>query len=191
MSLDLAVIDEVMREIEEHNAFCMVGFNRRFDTNFMRVKKAIVDGEVGTVNMVHIVSRDPGPPPLAYIAVSGGLHNDMAVRSCCGDCVRENFRCLLKCCLGVYVLECDQIHDFDVARWLVDAELEEVYTHGSCRVDPEIGKAGDIDTSLCMLRFTNGVVVTIDNCRKASYGYDQVCSSLLRLLLTKRAFKHS
>lgn len=80
VSLDLNIIDEVVREIEQHNAFCMVGFNRRFDTNFMRVKKAIEDGEVGDVHMVHIVSRDPGPPPLAYIAVSGGLHNDMAVR---------------------------------------------------------------------------------------------------------------
>lgn len=74
-----------------------------------------------------------------------------------------------------------QIHDFDVARWLVNDDLEEIYVHGSCRVDPEIGKAGDIDTSLCVMKFANGAVVTIDNCRKASYGYDQVSDNHARL----------
>jgi myo-inositol 2-dehydrogenase/D-chiro-inositol 1-dehydrogenase len=143
VSLDLTIIDEVVRTIEENNAFCMVGFNRRFDSNFGRIKRSIASGEIGNLHFVHIVSRDPGPPPLAYVAVSGGLHNDMT------------------------------IHDFDMARFLVDSEVEEIYTHASCRVDPAIGEAGDIDTSLCVIKFVNGVVVTIDNCRKAVYGYDQ------------------
>lgn len=79
----------------------------------------------------------------SILKVSGGLHNDMAV------------------------------HDFDIARFLVGCEVAEVYCKGSCKVDPEIGDAGDIDTSLAVLTFKNGVVVTVDNCRKATYGYDQ------------------
>jgi myo-inositol 2-dehydrogenase/D-chiro-inositol 1-dehydrogenase len=143
ISLDLHTIDEVVRVVEENNAFCMVAFQRRFDMSFMRVRQAVVNGEVGNVAMVHIVSRDPSPPPLNYIAVSGGLHNDMA------------------------------IHDFDMAHFLVGEEIVEVFTYGSCRVDPAIGQVGDIDTSLVMLKFANGAVATIDNCRKATYGYDQ------------------
>ncbi|CAM9394868.1 unnamed protein product, partial [Phaeothamnion confervicola] len=83
------------------------------------------------------------PPPVAYVKVSGGLHNDMAV------------------------------HDFDMARFLVGSEVAEVFCKGACRVDPAIGEAGDIDTSLVLLTFENGVFATVDNSRKATYGYDQ------------------
>ncbi|CAM9551063.1 unnamed protein product [Choristocarpus tenellus] len=143
ISLDLAIIDKVAATVEEAGVMCFVAFQRRFDANFMRLKEAITEGEIGDVKMVHIVSRDPSPPPVAYIKVSGGLHNDMAV------------------------------HDFDMARFLVGSEVTEVYCKGSCTVDPAIGEAGDIDTSMCMLTFENGVVASVDNCRKAPYGYDQ------------------
>jgi myo-inositol 2-dehydrogenase/D-chiro-inositol 1-dehydrogenase len=93
--------------------------------------------------MMHIVSRDPGPPPLAYIRVSGGMFMDMT------------------------------IHDFDMARFLIGDEVEEIYTTGGVMVDPEIGLAGDLDTALIVLRFRNGVIGAIDNSRKAAYGYDQ------------------
>ena len=92
---------------------------------------------------MHIISRDPAPPPISYIKVSGGIFLDMT------------------------------IHDFDMARFLIGDEVEEIYTAAAVRVDPEIGKAGDLDTALMVLRFRNGVIGTIDNSRKAAYGYDQ------------------
>ncbi|CAM9214520.1 unnamed protein product [Ascophyllum nodosum] len=143
ISLNIEIIDKVAACVEEAGVMCFVAFQRRFDANFMRLKEAIAGGEVGDVSMVHIISRDPSPPPINYIKVSGGLHNDMAV------------------------------HDFDIARFLTGSEVTEVYCKGSCKVDPEIGEAGDIDTSLAVLTFENGVVATVDNCRKATYGYDQ------------------
>ncbi|KAG5181134.1 inositol 2-dehydrogenase [Tribonema minus] len=143
ISLALDIIDRVDAKVKETNALCFVAFQRRFDPHFMRLKKAVTDGEAGDIRTVHITSRDPNPPPVAYVKVSGGLHNDMAV------------------------------HDFDMARHIIGSEVEEVYCKGSCKVNPEIGEAGDIDTSLVMLTFENGVVATVDNCRQASYGYDQ------------------
>jgi myo-inositol 2-dehydrogenase/D-chiro-inositol 1-dehydrogenase len=92
---------------------------------------------------MHIVSRDPAPPPISYVKVSGGIFLDMT------------------------------IHDFDMARFLVGGEVESIYTAGAVRVDPEIGKAGDLDTVVIVLQFKNGVIGTIDNSRKAVYGYDQ------------------
>jgi myo-inositol 2-dehydrogenase/D-chiro-inositol 1-dehydrogenase len=56
---------------------------------------------------------------------------------------------------------------------LIGSEVESVYAAGAVRVDPEIGKAGDLDTALIVLHFKNGVIGTIDNSRKAVYGYDQ------------------
>ena len=93
--------------------------------------------------MLHIISRDPAPPPIAYVKVSGGMFLDMT------------------------------IHDFDMARFLIGAEVEEVYTQAGITVDPAIGEAGDVDTAVVVLKFANGVIGTIDNCRRASYGYDQ------------------
>ena len=92
---------------------------------------------------MHIISRDPAPPPLSYIRTSGGIFADMT------------------------------IHDFDMARFLIGDEVEEIYTAGGVMVDPEIGRAGDLDTALVVLRFRNGVIGTIDNSRRAAYGYDQ------------------
>ncbi|CAM9870672.1 unnamed protein product [Chrysoparadoxa australica] len=143
ISLSLEIIDEVCAKIEATKTLAFLAFQRRFDANFMRVREAVQAGEVGTVHHAQIISRDPSPPPIEYVKVSGGLHNDMAV------------------------------HDFDQARFLVGSEVVEVYCKGSCRVNPAIGEAGDIDTSMCMLTFENGAVATVDNCRAAPYGYDQ------------------
>ena len=120
-----------------------IGFNRRFDANFARVRQAVVSGEIGTPRLMHIISRDPAPPPISYVRVSGGIFLDMT------------------------------IHDFDMARFLIGDEVEEIYTAGGVMVDPAIGEAGDLDTALIVLRFRNGVIGTIDNSRKAAYGYDQ------------------
>jgi myo-inositol 2-dehydrogenase/D-chiro-inositol 1-dehydrogenase len=143
VDLSLEKIDAALAAVEKAGVKLQIGFNRRFDANFARVRQAVLSGEVGTPHMVHIISRDPGPPPISYVKVSGGMFLDMT------------------------------IHDFDMARFLVGDEVTEVYTMAGVRVDPEIGKAGDVDTAVVMLRFANGVVGTIDNCRKATYGYDQ------------------
>lgn len=136
-------IHRALAAVEEAGVKLQIGFNRRFDANFARVRQAVASGEIGTPRLMHIVSRDPAPPPLSYIRVSGGMFMDMT------------------------------IHDFDMARFLIGDEVEEVYTSGGVMVDPEIGAAGDLDTALIVLRFRNGVIGTIDNSRQAAYGYDQ------------------
>jgi myo-inositol 2-dehydrogenase / D-chiro-inositol 1-dehydrogenase len=136
-------IDRALAAVEKAGVKLQVGFNRRFDANFARVRQAVASGEIGTPHLMHIVSRDPAPPPISYVKVSGGIFLDMT------------------------------IHDFDMARFLIGDEVEEIFTAAAVRVDPEIGKAGDVDTAVMLLRFRNGVIGTIDNSRKAVYGYDQ------------------
>jgi myo-inositol 2-dehydrogenase/D-chiro-inositol 1-dehydrogenase len=139
----LARIDRSLAAVEKTGVKLQIGFNRRFDSNFARVRAAVVSGEIGTPHLMHIVSRDPAPPPASYVKVSGGIFLDMT------------------------------IHDFDMARFLIGDEVEEIYTAGAVRVDPAIGEAGDLDTAVITLKFHNGVIGTIDNSRKAVYGYDQ------------------
>lgn len=121
----------------------MAGFNRRFDPGHRSVHRAVVAGEVGEVHLVRITSRDPAPPPLEYIAVSGGLFLDMA------------------------------IHDFDMARYVTGSEVIEVVARGAVRVDQRIGEAGDVDTAVTVLSHADGTITAIDNSREATYGYDQ------------------
>ncbi|MBT9582286.1 inositol 2-dehydrogenase [bacterium] len=139
---DLKRIDAVIHAVERSGVKMMVGFNRRFDANHQRIKLAIEQGKIGTPHLLHIISRDPAPPPLGYIEVSGGLFFDMT------------------------------IHDFDMARFLL-GEVEEVYATAAVRVDPRIGQAGDVDTALITLKFSEGCLGSIDNSRQAVYGYDQ------------------
>jgi myo-inositol 2-dehydrogenase / D-chiro-inositol 1-dehydrogenase len=139
----LDAIDCALDAVRNAGVKLQIGFNRRFDANFARVRRAIVEGEIGEPHLLHIVSRDPAPPPIAYIMVSGGIFLDMT------------------------------IHDFDMARFLTGSEVVEVYTAAAVRVDAAIGAAGDLDTALVVLKFENGVIATIDNSRRAVYGYDQ------------------
>ena len=139
----LAKIDAALAAVRQAGMKLQIGFNRRFDPNFARVRAAVANGEIGTPRLLHIISRDPAPPPVSYVKVSGGIFLDMT------------------------------IHDFDMARFLIGDEVEEIYTAGGVMVDPSIGAAGDLDTALVVLRFRNGVIGTIDNCRQAAYGYDQ------------------
>ena len=143
ISLDLGQIDETLAIVEKAGVKFQVGFNRRFDASFMRIREGIASGEIGEPHIMRITSRDPAPPPIEYVKVSGGIFLDMT------------------------------IHDFDMARYLIGDEVVEVYAAGSVRVDPQIGEAGDIDTAVITLRFQNGVIATIDNSREAVYGYDQ------------------
>jgi myo-inositol 2-dehydrogenase / D-chiro-inositol 1-dehydrogenase len=121
----------------------MIGFNRRFDPNFAALKRRLDEGEAGDVELVTILSRDPGPPPLDYIATSGGLFRDM------------------------------MIHDLDMARFLLGEEPVEVHAVGSALVDKAIGKAGDVDTAAVLLKTASGKIAQISNSRRATYGYDQ------------------
>lgn len=139
----LARIDEALEAVDKAGVKLQIGFNRRFDANFARVRAAIASGEIGAPHLLHIISRDPAPPPATYVKASGGMFLDMT------------------------------IHDFDMARFLIGDEVEEIYTAAAVMVDPEIGAAGDVDTAVMTLRFRNGVIGTIDNSRKAVYGYDQ------------------
>ncbi len=143
IAFSLDKIDGALAAVKAAGVQLQIGFNRRFDSNFARVRHAVASGEIGTPTMLHLISRDPAPPPLSYIRTSGGIFLDMT------------------------------IHDFDMARFLIGDEAEEIYTVGGVMVDPEIGKAGDLDTALIVMRFRNGVIGTIDNSRKAAYGYDQ------------------
>jgi myo-inositol 2-dehydrogenase/D-chiro-inositol 1-dehydrogenase len=139
----LPEIDRALVAVSAAGVQLQIGFNRRFDANFARVRQAVVNGEIGKPRLMHIISRDPAPPPLEYVRVSGGMFMDMT------------------------------IHDFDMARFLIGDEVEEIYTAGGVMVDPKIGEAGDLDTAMITMRFRNGVIATIDNCRQAAYGYDQ------------------
>lgn len=143
LSLSLEDVDRMIEETKKAGVTLFVGFNRRFDRNFRRVKEAVERGEIGEPHVLRITSRDPSPPPLDYIRVSGGIFLDMT------------------------------IHDFDMARYVMGNEVEEVFATGSVLVDEEIGRAGDIDTAVVVLRFRSGALGVIDNSRRAVYGYDQ------------------
>ena len=143
VDFDLDKIDRALASVQKAGVKLQIGFNRRFDANAMRVKAAIDSGEVGVPHRLHIISRDPAPPPAEYIKRSGGLFLDM------------------------------MIHDFDMARFLMGCEATEIYTMAGVMIDPEIGSLGDVDTAVVMLKFENGAIATIENSRKTVYGYDQ------------------
>ncbi len=140
---DIAAIRKTLEDVAAAGVTLMIGFNRRFDDNFRRAAKAVLDGEIGTPQVVKITSRDPHPPSLEFVKTSGGLFFDMS------------------------------IHDWDMARFLMGSEVEWVFATGSNLVDPEIGRLGDIDTAAAVLRFAGGGIAVIDNSRQAVYGYDQ------------------
>lgn len=143
VALDLSAIDKALAAAKAAGVKLQIGFNRRFDPNFAQVREMVAAGKVGAPHILRITSRDPGPPPIEYIKGSGGIFLDMT------------------------------IHDFDMARYLMGEEVTEVYTAGGVMVDSAIGAAGDIDTAVVTLRFESGAIGTIDNSRKAVYGYDQ------------------
>ncbi len=141
MSLEKA--NETISIISRLNVPIMIGFNQRFDKNFSKVKDEIFNDKIGRLRNLHIISRDPHPPPVSYIKKSGGLFKDMT------------------------------IHDFDMARFIMGCEVIEVFAYGNCLIDSAIGDAGDIDSATVLLKFENGARATIENSREAKYGYDQ------------------
>lgn len=142
VDLTVAKIKKVIEAVDKAGVKLQIGFNRRYDHNFAYIKQLEKDGKIGRIQTVKITSRDPEPPTIDYVKVSGGIFLDMTV------------------------------HDFDMARF-IGGEVEEVYANATVMVDPAIGEAGDVDTALVALKFKSGAIGVIDNCRKASYGYDQ------------------
>ncbi|MBB6734828.1 inositol 2-dehydrogenase [Cohnella zeiphila] len=143
VSMDLSQTEEALEAVRVAGVQLQVGFNRRFDHNFKRVREHVLAGAIGDPHVVKITSRDPSPPPEAYIKVSGGIFMDM------------------------------MIHDFDMARYLSGSEVEEVYAQGGVLIDPVFAVHGDVDTAIVTLKFANGALGVIDCSRKAVYGYDQ------------------
>ncbi|MFW8637474.1 inositol 2-dehydrogenase [Cribrihabitans pelagius] len=143
VDMSAARIRDCGRAVEAAGVLFMTAFNRRFDPSFANVQSRIADGEIGSVEIVTIQSRDPSPPPVSYIRSSGGLFRDM------------------------------MIHDLDMARFLLGEEPVTVYAAGASLVDPGIGQAGDVDTAAVTLSTASGRICQITNSRRASYGYDQ------------------
>lgn len=143
MDLSLEKTMELSDLAKESGIKLMLGFNRRYDPDFLKAKQDVDAGRIGDVQIVKITSRDPGLPPIDYIKNSGGLFMDMA------------------------------IHDFDMARYIMQKKVTEVFAKGMVVVDPAVENAGDIDTALTTLIFEDGTYAVIDNSRKAIYGYDQ------------------
>ncbi|HER23554.1 MAG TPA: inositol 2-dehydrogenase [Candidatus Atribacteria bacterium] len=143
IALDIDKIDQAITAVKNAGVKLQVGFNRRFDPSFKKARELVAKGTIGIPHLLRITSRDPEPPPISYIKVSGGIFLDM------------------------------MIHDFDMARYILNQEVMELMAVGSCLVDPAIGEAGDIDTAIVTLKYKNGAWGTIDNSRKAVYGYDQ------------------
>ncbi len=143
IDLDIARVDHAADIIAQTGVVALIAFNRRFDPTLGGLGEAVRRGDVGEVETVIITSRDPAPPPIDYITVSGGLFLDM------------------------------MIHDFDMAHWILGEVPHEVFARGAVLVDPEIGKAGDVDTAVVTLTTKSGKMCHISNSRRSVYGYDQ------------------
>ena len=143
IGLDYEEAEQAVRVIRAANVPVMLGFNRRFDASHAAVKQAVDRGEVGKVEIVQLTSRGPKPPPISYVKVSGGQLRDQTV------------------------------HFFDLLRWLTSDEPVEVYALGAALVDPAIGEAGDVDTSIVSIRMASGALCQIDSSRRTAYGYDE------------------
>jgi len=143
--VDLSVVrvKDCLAAVDTAGVQMMVGFNRRFDPDFAELRKRIRAGEIGTLELLSIISKDPVPPSLKIAEVSGGLFRDMT------------------------------IHDFDMVRFLLGEEPIAVSATASCQVDSAIGALSDVDTAVISLRSASGKLAVIVNSRRATYGYDQ------------------
>ena len=143
IDLDINRVKSVVALADEAKVPVAIGFSRRFDANHLALRESVVGGEIGRVEMIHLTGRDPNPPPISYIKVSGGQFRDQT------------------------------IHFLDLARWLAGEDPATVYATGSCLIDPAIGEAGDTDTSMLILKMPSGTLCHINNSRRAAYGYDE------------------
>jgi myo-inositol 2-dehydrogenase/D-chiro-inositol 1-dehydrogenase len=142
LALELDKIDDALAAVAKSGVKLQVGFNRRFDKSFQRVKEIVDSGEIGRPCILRITNRDPDFPSMEFLRVSGGIFLDLA------------------------------IHDFDMVRFQM-GEVKELYAAGGVLIEPKLNEFNDVDTDVVILKFDNGAVGTIDNSRKAVYGYDQ------------------
>ncbi len=143
LDLDLARLRAHAAALERPAQPLYVAFNKRFDPHYGALKARLAAGEIGALETLHLISHDPAPPPPAFIPTSGGLFRDFT------------------------------IHDFDMARWLLDEDPAELFAWASCLVDPAIAAAGDVDTARLILTCASGKLCVISNTRRSGYGYDQ------------------
>lgn len=143
IDLDITRANALRDKVAAAKTHVALGFNRRFHPQFAEINARVAAGEIGALEQLTIISRDPGEPPASYIAVSGGIFRDMT------------------------------IHDFDMARWLLGEEPVELFAYGSCLVDPAVAKVGDTDSAMVVMKTASGKLCHINNSRRASYGYDQ------------------
>ena len=143
IDLDINKVRACIKTLKKNKTKFFIGFMRRFDPSLMKLKKHINEGKVGEIQMISITSRDPIPPPIEYVKVSGGIFID------------------------------SQIHDIDLARWLLSENPTEVVSRGSCLIDKKIGRAGDFDSVNTILKTKSGKLCQINNSRQTVYGYDQ------------------
>lgn len=141
--LDIERVRSCLAIVEQYKVPLFVGFNRRYDPQFRKVREMLSAGSIGKAESLLITSRDPSPPPAEYVKVSGGMFRDMT------------------------------IHDFDMARFIMGEDPVSIYAQGSNLVDPAIGQVGDIDTAFIVMKFPSGAMATITNSRRSGYGYDQ------------------
>jgi myo-inositol 2-dehydrogenase/D-chiro-inositol 1-dehydrogenase len=133
---------EVLREVDKREALVHIGFMRRFDAGYARARRALADGELGTLHRVHAVTCDAAPPPAAYVPTSGGIFRDC------------------------------HVHDFDILRWVTGAEVVEVHAYGANRGAPYFAESGDVDTTAAVLRLDDGTLATVQGSRYNGGGYD-------------------
>jgi myo-inositol 2-dehydrogenase/D-chiro-inositol 1-dehydrogenase len=143
IDLDLSHAVDVVGYATARDARAMVNFNRRFDRDYVELKRVVDSGEIGQVELIQLTSRGPAMPPLSYIQVSGGQMRDQTV------------------------------HFFDLARWIADLDPVEVFAAGSILAEPRLAEFGDVDTSAVTLRLSTGALVQIDSTRRTGYGYDE------------------
>lgn len=143
LSLNADTLAAALPEIEQTGRPVFIAFNRRFDPHLRELKRQLEAGQISRLETLHIINHDPAPPRLEFVPGSGGLFKDFT------------------------------IHDFDTARWLIGDDIVEVFATGSCLIDPEIEKLGDIDTAKLVLRTRSGTLCLISNSRRTGYGYDQ------------------
>ena len=143
VDLSLSRAKECLKKVSAANNPVMIGFNRRFDPNFAQLKKSLDDSEIGKSELLTITSFDPAPPPVSYVKTSGGLYRDM------------------------------MIHDFDLSNFIMNELPVTISAVGHSLINPEIGAAGDVDTAVVTMIYTDGKIAVIKNSRRAAYGYDQ------------------
>jgi len=144
LDLNIKKINQCKKFIKKYNPKIQVGFNRRYDPGHYALKKSIQIGEIGKLEKIIITSRDPAPPSMAYLKVSGGIFRDMT------------------------------IHDFDLIRfYLGNDEVKEIFATTTNVSDLRIKKINDYELAMCLIKSKKGVICMINNSRHCSYGYDQ------------------